>query len=406
MSDEFATGQASLEEAQGFTELAPDPRTPQPPEDDKPEYSSDDRDLRQAARDLVKERGPSEAEVTERNYIELGGKNDGEIADAKKTVPITRATDDLKSIRNFELEQKLARDAELLTQAVDEIRSGQIGPDLSEHLEALKAANEANLEEYRQNVEALDEDVQKMLQHPKLVKAVQQELAQAEQAKQTHIAQAEAARAQYQEAARQAAQVSMATAIASFPELSGLDGTQIQTALQVIQQRDPQRAQAIVNHLQHVVQLHNVSEQARAQQSQIEQQKVQSWMEAEEQKFSQWAAKPENSARVKAVQADALNLFQSEYGVSKAELKSIFESVPAFRSDLAQRLITDALSYRQAMRGAARAAPKPVPLVQRPGTSSYRSSDSGVEAARQSFMKSPDIKSAVALLRARRSAAS
>ena len=402
-TEDFPTGQKSIEEAMGFQEMLP--AEPLPEEPKEREYTSDDRDLRRAARELVKERGPSEPEITPREYVQTAGEKAGELVEPTKTISLDRGAEDLKNLRESELAADLEAKGSELQKLVDEARSGDIGPDSAEQLAAAKAAAEASLQQYQDGVDRLDPEVQKLLQHPKLVAAVQQELAAAEQAKQQHIAQAEQARQAYIKQTLDAAKIAAATTIASFGELQGLSGDQIPTAIAVIQKQNPERAQTIINHLQHVQQLYNVSETVRAQQAQFEQQQINNWIQNEDQKFSQWAAKPENAPRVQAVRSDGLSLLQSEYGLTKADIQAI-NSNPAFRSVAAMQILTDALAFRRAQKTAmqAPASARAIPPVQRPGTSSYRSSDSGVEAARQSFMKSPDVKNAVALLRARRSA--
>ena len=71
MSDdsEFLTGQAGLEHAAGFEPMLPPEPLPEEPKER--EYTSDDRDLRKAARELVKERGPRNRKLRPVNMFKL-----------------------------------------------------------------------------------------------------------------------------------------------------------------------------------------------------------------------------------------------------------------------------------------------------------------------------------------------
>ena len=157
---------------------------------------------------------------------------------ANRTVDIERASDDLKNLRESELAADLESKGADLQRMVDEIRAGDIGPNSAEAIQAAKAAAEASLQQYQDGVDRLDPEVQKLLQHPKLVQAVQQELAAAEHAKQQHIAAAEQARAEYHQSTLNAAKIAAANVVANFPEIAGVEPSAIPLAIQLLREAE------------------------------------------------------------------------------------------------------------------------------------------------------------------------
>ena len=92
-------------------------------------------------------------------------------------------------------------------------------------------------------------------------------------------------------------------------------------------------------------------------------------------------------------------------GVEASELFKLFNSEPLMRNAAFQRMMYDAGKYRLVMKAKDAAAARPVPPVQRPGTSRSAAerehADMRTLSARLS--NSGDIKDAVALYNARKS---
>ena len=142
--DDFATGQASVEERQGWTEMLP--AEPTPERDDK-EYSSDAAGIQEAAKDLS-ERRQSEPELIERNYVKTGP-DAGERVEPNKSLPFDKAVSDLSKQRQAEIVSEMQKRADALAAEVDAVRQGNIGPDSADNIEQAKAQAEAALAAYQ-----------------------------------------------------------------------------------------------------------------------------------------------------------------------------------------------------------------------------------------------------------------
>src|SRR5262249_32847423 len=197
------------------------------------------------------------------------------------------------------------------------------------------------------------------------------------------VAHVEQARQQYAQGARAAATMAAASLLASFPELANVPTDQLQTAVATIGQVNPQRAQQIMAHLERVQNLHNASQQAEAARQQIQQQRFQQYIEAENAKFEASIAN-EDPATMQRLKEATVDIAEKEYGVSRQELAALWRSQPLMHTAAFQRMMVDATRYHLAMRDAAAKVSKPVPPVQRPGTAQPRAS--GDEAAVRSAL--------------------
>jgi len=135
-------------------------------------------------------------------------------------------------------------------------------------------------------------------------------------------------------------------------------------------------------------------------------------------KWSEFASKedslflekaPEMSDKAKATQvADASVALLKDLGFSETELAKLWngEASVSLRDHRAQLLIRDAARYREALKTAPAKVVKPVPKVQRPGTSQSRASDrdEGMKALEQRLNTSGSWRDGAALIAARRNA--
>jgi hypothetical protein len=314
MSEEQKFGQASIEADAGYTPMS-DAYAPPPPEPAK-EYSSDLDGIKEVARDLEDERrrrrGDSDSEPTPRNYVHIGGDRHGEAMPENQTISLERASDDLTRQRAAEVQAAQPMQAEVAS-AIDQARANYA---------AAQQATQQQPEQQQppdvqaqQPVDGIDAEIRQALENPKIRQALEAEVQAAENARQ-----------QYANATRQAAQLAGASLLAAYPELANVPSNQLQTAIQVIGVRDPQRAQAINAHLERVQALFNASQQAQQAQQQIqaqrvaiEQQRVAEFFKAEDAKFEKSIAN-ESAETKRAVTDNGARILQDHYGVDLTRL--------------------------------------------------------------------------------------
>lgn len=94
-----------------------------------------------------------------------------------------------------------------------------------------------------------------------------------------------------------------------------------------------------------------------------------------------------------------------DHGFSDQELSDLFNGKQALslRDYRVQLLVLDGVKYREAK--SAKPAPKSVPPVQRPGVAQPKGADDAVQALKDKFERTGDLKHAAALLAARRKSA-
>ena len=393
MSDDntetFSTGQASVEESMGYQAM-PEAK---PPEEDS--FTSDTDGLKAAAKELGDQREAAERTEppVERTYAANQGR--GEEIPLDQTIKADRAARDLNAVRSAELRDAEQHNAAVLADAVDRARLEAMGFDIN----AQQAQPDIQAQPAEQPIEPIpgvDPDISRALQeNPKLAQALAQEVQQVEQVK-----------AQFAEGINEAGRIAMASLLSNFPELASLNAAQLPGAMDLIRQQNPQRHAQIQAHARQVQQLIDAAQAQKAQQAQIQQRQMAQYFDAEDAKFEQWAAKPENSQRVSHVKAEAIKLFESEYGISKSELAQLYNTQPLMRSAVGQQIVADALSFRAAMRSATANPARNVPPVQRPGVarSAPSGDNSAVRAAEDRFSRSGSPKDAARLLLARRAA--
>jgi hypothetical protein len=209
--------------------------------------------------------------------------------------------------------------------------------------------------------DGLDPAVAAALQNPQIRAAVEQELAEAVQAKQ-----------QYSAAIEQANLLAQSSLIDHLPELSRLDKSQWESAILTINAQDPARVQRAMNTISRVQQLSAESagiQNERAAQMKAETQKsVAEFSRSEDAKFMAYAAK--ENLDVPELGRAMQQYFHYELGVPPETMKLLIEETPALRSAAFQRLIADAVRYRQvvaAKQDITRKALPPAPI--RPGAS-------------------------------------
>jgi hypothetical protein len=370
-----------------------------PPSEPAKEYSSDLDGIKAVARDLEderrKRRGDADGDPVPRNYVQIGGDDHGQPASENETISLERAATDLSRQRAIEAASQEPMQVEVAA-GIDQVRANYAQSQQPQPQQAEFNQTQAQTEQQPD----IDPEIQQALSNPKVRAALEAE-----------VNSAESARVQYAQATAQAAQLAGASLLASFPELASVPANQLQTAIQVIGVRDPQRAQAINAQLERVQALLSASQQAQHAQAQIQaqraatqQQQLQAWVAAEEQKFDREVLAKENPETVKKIKEALPQILTEDYGISREDLAHAVQTNPILRSAAFSSVLLDAAKYKLAQRDAAAKVSRPVPPVQKPGVASNRFANDGVEAALKAFRQNPGPETGAALVAARRAA--
>jgi hypothetical protein len=394
-------------------ERAPDqPYVPmgsiEPEPEKKCTYEGDDSTAaKAAARDLEKAREaaspPLRPDLAEDGTIKRAYQrlHDGSPVPPNETISLERGATDLKSVRELDIASQLPDPADIAAR-IDAARGEyflnqqarqQPDPQLAQTAEQQPAAAEVPQDpaeiRQQQQIDGVHPDVLVALQNEHVRSALQAEINSVEQA-----------RAQFANAARDAARVSAAAVLAQAPELANIPSNEIPTALRIMAQTNPQRAAQITDALSRTQALVNASQQAQQQQQAIQAQQFQSWVAEQDAAFDREVTAKESPEMMRKIGENVIALAE-EYGVSKQDLTTLYHSQPLMRSAPFQRMMADAARYRMAQREVVNKVDRSVPPVQRPGTSQPRG-DGEVTAALNKFLSEPSVANAAKLLQARR----
>ncbi|AMN43102.1 hypothetical protein [Rhodoplanes sp. Z2-YC6860] len=386
--DQESYGQESVDRSLGYTPMPAAAAAPRP----KPAFEN----AREAAAELVRERDDDDPPAIERKYVHLDGDSAGEGIERNKTVKLDRAAHDLSELRAAEAADLDARINEMSAQAIDQVRGEARGTAEQIDRPAEVAATEqaSELAPQPETPPAIDPEIARALQNPKVRDALQAE-----------VAGAEAARQQYTQAATEAAELAASALYGSFPELRGLNAQQIGGALQVIAAQNPARYEQLRAQLAQTHQLYTASVQAQAAQQQRTAAQFQQFAAQNDAAMERFlkSEPPETVARVKQ---EIAAIAERDYGVGRDELTALLQSQPVMRTAAFQRMMYDAAKYRLALKSAAERAPPPAPPVMRPGVarSPVAADDAHVLDAQAAFRNNPNPKTAAAVLVAKREA--
>jgi hypothetical protein len=372
-----------------YGEHEPMPSPPEPERKKIYEGASDSDAVRAASEDLQALRAENkipvaEAEAIDRSCRWLGGDKVGEKLDPKYVLTPEKASDDLKAVREADAE---AVKQELTAQDVDAVRDAYNQAQQPPQPEPAQTAEA----QPQQPADGVDPEIAQALQNPKIRAALEAEVSAAEQA-----------RVAYQQGALNAARISAPSMLSQWPELAQLSAEQLPHALAAIKAVDPAKATAIETQFNRTSQLWQAARQAEAAQQQIQAQQVKAWAAEQDKIFEREVASKETPARMQEITNNVVELAQ-EYGVSKDELIAAWQSQPILKSAAFQRMMVDAAKYRMAQKAVPEKISRPVPPVQRPGTSQPRD-DGDVSGAMRAFNANPSPQSAAKLLMARRAA--
>jgi hypothetical protein len=381
--EDFLTGKQSIEASQGWSEmpLANDIRK----QADEP---IDGAEVSEALRS-------TQAQVAEPipvQYLEQRGERTGQPMDERLSVSPEQAAHDLNHFRDQTALMETGREVLEIQKAVDELRQSD-APELPNDVAATPEA--------QPQAPAGDDEVVKLLQSsPKLLDLINKELGQ-------HSAQADQIAQRYINATAVNAQSAYANMVASFPEIANVPADRLGTALQVLAQSNPEKAQAITRHVETVTKLTQEAQRAQVAAHLAQQQEAR-------RQFDVAATNADRDLEAHAlsqVSADQYHQIQNEarsmmhdYGINEQELTWHWQNNPGFRSLPVQKMMMDAARWRLSQRGLKEKVVKTAPPVVRPGSPLERGSDQDYQLDRLNakLNSSGSVKDAAALLIARR----
>jgi hypothetical protein len=290
------------------------------------------------------------------------------------TVSAEQAAADLTAARNrdeniLELDERAE-----LQRAIDALRN-----DAPEQVQPLTQpqADQIGVQQEQHQQAAVDDDWQRHMQDPRVLNAIQQHTDQLN-------AQANQTIAAYNSAAIDAANRALIGLTVAYPELKGITAQQLPTAIQVVAQQNPQRAQDIVSSIGLIND--TVARGMEAQKAQTQQ-----WFVQHRKQWNSWAAQQDAAyehfarqvpaAERAAIEAEARRMVLE--GSDPQNVAMSWHTSPELRSATAQRLLFDSARWRLHQRAQQKVQQsikqkldRTPPHVQRPGSPAERMPDS------------------------------
>lgn len=343
-------GLHGVEVDQGFTHV----KTPTaPPADDSPEAVYDE---------YKRKRGADNGQpvVRELTYADTGEKVEPNLA-----VTAEQAHAALTQSYSFEHAARELLGIEELRQKVDadraEVINGdkqiakQLGVEMPEASKddplSSRDNNEANEAEIAAAKEqGLTVETVRALKNPEIRAAVEQEFNRAE-----------AVRSEYSQGLQVAHDFGQAAFMSIVPELQGLPPDQIEQGLQILAQVEPQRYQAAMETLQRVGALQQARAQQEQQRAYAEHQQIETWAKAEDARLKTMGINITNEV------ANEVADYAKSLGIERQALGKAMVDHPILRSAEVQAMMVAAAKLHALQKAPAKAIPKPVPTVQRPG---------------------------------------
>lgn len=375
-------GRSGIEKAQGFEPMV----VANPVDRDEPALTPDELAFTDsdAARHLSRDSARDFGELTERAYLDV---QSGERQPENRVVSAEQAASDLASARSAEAASYEAERNAALARVLDEfkIQAGESiqSPEDKEFYERLEREQQQPQPEQPQPEavpDGVDPDIAQALQNPKVRTLLEQTNSYVEQAK-----------VGYQQATAELATQAQGIMTALFPELANLNGQQTEGALRFMAQSNPQqfeqwkqlagRAQQLVGVYKQQVAEQQAQQQARAA-HELEQFRV-----SEVRRFEAATANipPET---LRNISDNVIPTVEKFYGIKEANMRDLIsgrqkvDSQAFMHSMPFQLMLLDAVRFRMSQESLSRAATRPVPQVQRPGTSEpSRGDDHDVAAA-------------------------
>ncbi|MGJ5205546.1 hypothetical protein [Bradyrhizobium sp. HKCCYLR20261] len=361
---------------------------PMPDPEERPERETIDGDaasLREAADRRTDGRPP----VMVREYVD----ETGHPVDRSEAVTLERAARDHARVRAAEADETSPRAAGPDPDDTDlpGLSSAEPTDEFEERAGLDKPASEHGRAPHDGRPE-LAPELEKALQHPQVLQAIEEKIGEAERARQS-----------YREGLASALQIAQASFLSQFPEFAGMPAEQLPDALERMSRDDPARFGRVQAAITMSDQLLAQQAEEHRRQAELARHSFDSFAEEQDSRL-EGMLKSEPRAVRKAVAAEILAVAK-ENGIPPAELDRLFRTEPLMRHATFQRMMYDAARYRLMMRAKDAVVTKAVPPVMRPGvsTSSGDRARTDLRALNARLSSSGDLKDAVALYQARRS---
>jgi len=352
---------------------------------------SDGASLREAADKRIVDDRP----IMVREYVDA----DGKTAAPNEAVTLTRAARDHARVKAAERRASEDEHAEAFARQVDRARVAVQANDPSaaefygyERPDGPASQPINGAAEGENAADRLAPELEKALQHPQVLRAIEEKISEAEKARQS-----------YREGLEAATQIAQISFLGQFPEFAGMPTEHVPAALEKMSREDPAklaRIQAAVAASEHLLTQHA---QERRSQAEASRQNFQKFATGEDARFE--AMLKDEPASVRQVVATEIMAVAKENGIEPAELNRLFHTEPVMRNAVFQRMMYDAAKYRLMIKAKDAVAARPVPPVLRPGvaTATAERSRADLRALNARLSSSGDLKDAVALYQARKS---
>ncbi|MBR1029846.1 MULTISPECIES: hypothetical protein [Bradyrhizobium] len=303
-----------------------------------------------------RKRGDTDGQIVTR---ELTYADTGEKVEPNLAITPEQAHDALTQSISFERAGRELLGIEQTRDQIDRARAEKINgdPKLAEHygveLGADKApAPEAAAEEpYVEPADGqLHPEVEKALKHPQVRQAIAEEFTKAEQVTKA-----------YSDGLENARLHTLATLGEVVPHLLGLEPAQFEQGMELLAQVDPpafQKAMSILARTHTIVQ---AQQQAAQQQASIERQQIETWAKAEDARLKTMGIEITNQV------AEEVADYAKSLGLDRETLGKAMIDHPILRSAEVQAMMVTAAKSHAMKKAPAKAIPRPVPSVQRPG---------------------------------------
>lgn len=321
----------------------------------------------------------AEPEPVARRYID----RDGNPVPENQTLTLERAAADLSAMHQAEVDQE--------ADALDELLLKELDPEG----EALRAQQEQQHEAEQKQQDAPQPqsaatDLDAALSNPQIRQAIE-----------TQLASADAARDSYVQGLNAAMVIAEHTFASQFPEFANTPPEQHMAILQNIAHHNPARAAAIQNAVLNSGRLVEAAKAERQAAAERESASFKTYAAEQDAVFDK--AMPNLTVEQKQEIAKAIFDGFAEYGIGFAQLQEMYSRDRTIRHAGFQRMIYDAAMYRVMQQSAKAAKSKPLPPVQRPGTSAARSNSGQqkIDGLAAAFKREPSLENATALYAAR-----
>jgi hypothetical protein len=381
------TGRAAELASAGFAEM-PDPLA-------RKKDSGFDS-ARDAAAELSAQRGEPAPTIV-RSYIDS---DDGPV-DTAEAITLERGARDLAASRIDESDAASEEAAAQFRNELDRLRGDHIPKNAADDPESDPAGPEAKPVRDAKEKPAtetaadgkFDPKLEEALKHPQVVQAIEQRLEAAETTRKSYV-----------EALGVAHDFARASFMENFPELAGVPLQQLQPALEMMAQRQPERFGKAMATFDRVAQLQAAQQQQQQHQTAAARQQFESFGKAEDSRLDTML-KGESKQTQRAV-ANEIMAGAREAGIERAEFMRLFHSDPLMRNAHFQKMMYDAGKYRLAQKTTPKATARDVPPVQRPGVATSRTSvnTATISALTAKLDRTGSLRDAQALLAAQRRA--